>query len=1759
MKKIILLIGFCMSVFWINAQTTYNLDWYMGISMDDASLEVEVGDTVIWTFTDGPPHSITSDVGSSESFDSGTLPSGSTFSHTFSTVGTNAYHCEVHPSMMGVITVSPAGPQISTIEATGYNEDIVANGTGPMASSTTMAADAGSFCLLSEDWILNAGDAPISVGLPASGEIVSPDIAGLVYQIPTAAAPYEGNNSLRLDLAGGGSGLMTLNTPAPYSSLYLLVFAGNGNALVDVTVNFADGTNEIFPANTVPDWFTGGLPVEIAGFGRGDRSNNNVETPAGEPKLFRLELDIAVPNQSKDISSITFDLTNSTGDDVVFNLLAINGMEATSCLPPFNLAVTNTMTTSADISWDTTAGVTEWEIEYGPVGFALGSGNVVADTDGIPGETLTGLTAATEYEVYVTAICGAGNESAPAGPVSFDTGCVTLTSGFTEGFETTNVGDVTTCWSIINNGGPDAWAVSDVGASAYDGTKVMYISWDSNPAHDDYLITPQITVTPGVNDRFTFHASGNSTVFDEMFNVLVSTSGTDATDFTLIDGPISAAQTGWSEHEYNLSPYAGQNIYIAVQVVSDNQLQLYIDGVVLDALPACPEPINLTAQNIMPNSADLAWLETGSATSWDVEWGPAGFTPTGTPTDPGVGNPYSIAGLSPGASYEFYVRGACGGGDFSDWAGPYLFTTNCVLITTGFTEGFESTPVGDVTTCWSIINQGGPDAWAVSDVGANAFDGTKVMYISWDANPGHDDYLISPQISVISGVTDRFRFFSTSNSTFYQETFNVLVSNTGTDVGDFTMIDGPVTSPQTGYAEHEYNLSAYAGQNIYIAIQVISDNQLHLYIDGVVLDALPACPEPISLTANNITTNSADLTWTETGSATSWDVEWGLAGFVPTGTPTDPAVGNPFSVSSLAPGTNYEFYVRGDCGGGEYSDWAGPYLFTTNCTLVTSGFTEGFEFTDVGDVTNCWSIINQGGPDAWQVSDVGANAYDGTKVMYIEWDANPGHDDYLITPHISVISGVTDRFTFFSSSNSTFYNEVFNVLVSTTGTDAADFTLIDGPITSPQTGYAEHLYNLSAYAGQDIYIAIQVISDNQLHLYIDGVVLDALPTCPKPNSLTADNMTFNSADLSWNETGSATMWDIELGTAGFTPTGVPTNEDVTNPYTATGLLSGTDYEYYVRSDCGGGDTSVWVGPYAFQTNFTCGDVFFDAGGVANNYNDNSVRAWTISPDTPGYIVTVTFTEFQVQSNYDALYVYDGPDDTYPQIASFNAATLSGFPAGGYYGNELPGPFTSTDPSGSLTFVFMSDGFTNQDGWTANVTCSPPPACPAPSALTAVATANSVDLGWTENGSATAWDIELGFDGFNPTGTPTHYAGSNPFTIGSLQPGAEYDFYVRADCGGGEVSNWTGPFGFTMLCEDVYTPDYLEEFTFFPNCWQEANAGMPEDGPLNIGSGPWFADEFLNMGNNLSASIYIYNQNQIGWLISPDIDLTGGNYELTYIAAITDYFNSNPPEGNGMGSDDIINVMISEDDGITWTVLKTYDLTDFPSATGDTEIIQLTGYTGVVQIAFWASGGTVDDPEAYDVFIDDFEVRTSTITCAEPINLTVTQITAEEATLTWEEVGNASGYTWYIFEAGADPETATPVATGTTAAGVLSAVVTGLTANTEYDFYVVADCGATDGLSEMAGPIPFETEELGIENHLFAGFNYYPNPVNNQLSLESTKQIDEVGIYNLLGQEVFHVQPKTMTPVLKLNNLQAGTYLMKVSIDQVSEVFTIVKE
>ena len=109
-------------------------------------------------------------------------------------------------------------------------------------------------------------------------------------------------------------------------------------------------------------------------------------------------------------------------------------------------------------------------------------------------------------------------------------------------------------------------------------------------------------------------------------------------------------------------------------------------------------------------------------------------------------------------------------------------------------------------------------------------------------------------------------------------------------------------------------------------------------------------------------------------------------------------------------------------------------------------------------------------------------------------------------------------------------------------------------------------------------------------------------TCPG-----VTNLAISGTTLSWTERGTATQWIVEYGATGFRP-GTGTSVVVNNtPSYSFSSLTGGIYDFYVRSNCGSGDTSRYCGPVTAAHNFTfCGG----AGTQANPYlicNETDLR------------------------------------------------------------------------------------------------------------------------------------------------------------------------------------------------------------------------------------------------------------------------------------------------------------------------------------------------------------------------------------------------------------------------------------------------------------------------------------------------------------------------------------------------------------------------
>lgn len=157
-----------------------------------------------------------------------------------------------------------------------------------------------------------------------------------------------------------------------------------------------------------------------------------------------------------------------------------------------------------------------------------------------------------------------------------------------------------------------------------------------------------------------------------------------------------------------------------------------------------------------------------------------------------------------------------------------------------------------------------------------------------------------------------------------------------------------------------------------------------------------------------------------------------------------------------------------------------------------------------------------------------------------------------------------------------------------------------------------------------------------------------------------------------------------------------------SPLTWTAPTSGTYYIHYnTNSSCGvasncGTTTIVCTTCSAPITNFSVdcsGASSFDSGGNSGNYSNSEDNTYTYCPSNSSSKVSLVFTSFSLENNWDFLYVYNG---------SSVASTLIGT----YTGTTLPPTITSTDPSGCLTLRFTSDGSVTSAGWAANLAYSP---------------------------------------------------------------------------------------------------------------------------------------------------------------------------------------------------------------------------------------------------------------------------------------------------------------------------------------------------------------------------------------------------------------------------------------------------------------------
>ena len=904
----------------------------------------------------------------------------------------------------------------------------------------------------------------------------------------------------------------------------------------------------------------------------------------------------------------------------------------------------------------------------------------------------------------------------------------------------------------------------------------------------------------------------------------------------------------------------------------------------------------------------------------------------------------------------------------------------------------------------------------------------------------------------------------------------------------------------------------------------------------------PSCIAPSALTFEATTLTTSDLSWSENGTATSWNVELVnvTEGETVTGTATATGVTNPYSASGLTAGNQYEFYVQADCIADGTSEWSGPFSWTQPLE---------------GDVFSL--------PLAIIPSEEGTACE--TSNYTFSYDFSTGITD----SGMSSTCGTTSTFDMFFSWTATSDGLIWNDGASNPGVAVYDAT---GTQIVCLGTFASVDSQLSGWAiGDELIIQVYdfgTTGTNPVSFCLTQYNLPDLPECAT-NITSAPDATCGSLDtvLSWDAVVLAEGYNLTVGTT----TGgndILDNVDVGDvlSYSVGNQTEDTTYYWTLTPYNVSGSaenctentyTTIAVGCYCVSTpssndgtgigNLQVGTTDFPSAG------DVTYEDFTGTPVDLGQGITANVViTFMTNYTYNTNIWIDLNDDLV-----FDDATEL------LYSGESPDSNTGTDIL-DASFLMPATATLGQHRMRIGT------------ADTGQATPNSC-----YNGTyGVTMDVDVNIivvSCIAPTGTATLVTDCD-----------NTQFYVDVDVTG--------------------LGDGTSQINDGTNTYPATALGVVQVGPYADGTSVTLV---LENGTDSACDTALGTFN---YSCPPANDLCGGAIDLTVGFAFADNAivgtntaatgsgelplpgcaSYDPADASGNGGDVWFSAIVpangmltlevnTETGGITDTGGAVYsgscgsltlvECNDDGSTNGAHPIINiddmaLAGQT--VYFRVWEYGGD----SAGDFQVSAYSpVPNDECTAAEALTIGV-EITGDNTGATDSGVAadcftGAVADLWYSFVAPPSGEvTVTTTAAqygvytdcaGTAVGACNTSVVGGLTDGTTY-YVRVSD----DGTARAQAPGSFtlllsESSLSTAEFNTEALFAYYPNPVNDNLTLKAQKEISNVSVYNMLGQEVYRNAPNSVDNLVNMSDLQSGAYFVKVTIDNVTETIKVIKK
>ena len=823
------------------------------------------------------------------------------------------------------------------------------------------------------------------------------------------------------------------------------------------------------------------------------------------------------------------------------------------------------------------------------------------------------------------------------------------------------------------------------------------------------------------------------------------------------------------------------------------------------------------------------------------------------------------------------------------------------------------------------------------------------------------------------------------------------------------------------------------------------------------------------------------------------------------------------------------------------------FLFSILCfTVDAQVLTEGFE----GGIPAGWTQTQLTGTNDWTTAANNQNSTiqprTGAEMAYF-FAANYTSRTRLETSSLDLTTLTTPVLTFYYT-NVDWSGDIDELRVFYKNSAAGTWTQM--AVYTATAGSWTEVNIVLPNPSDDYYIGFEGKANWGRGVTIDDVLVDEIGGCLPPGSLSVLPTSVTEAQLSWIAAGSEGDWSYEYGLTGFTLSTGAGGSVTSQSADISGLIPGETYDFYVQANCGDGD-SDYAGPYTWtqpDTGEACGTAIV----VALEADCGTATPVTLdfsATTTPGGGSCDTFLNigYWLTTTTDASGGLTINASEPVDVAIFSDCTGS---EEGCYGDGI-------DPSLNVvlspnTQYYMY--FWNEEGNTSLVDicissytpasapdCAETPISPADSATDVLIPGNELTLTWTAPSTGPApTDYEFFFGTTSGSLTSLGTVGGTDTSIDLINLDFNTTYYWQV-VPINDVTPAAGPCAEWSFTTQMAPPA--------PEC---ATAPItPLDGANDVPS---------------------YNTFDLSWT-APATGPTPTSYNI-YVGEL--------PDGSDQGffantTDTSFNVYVgAEFLTLYWSVRPLNDVTEAtgcdlwsfttgatPSAPSNDNLCNATMLTVDATSAgnaFYDINATAETGEVVGSCFDGGVNGSTWYTFIAPASGDV-QVSTDIA-------GGTNGDTEIaVYEAPTDCNDASTIGTelgcdqdgGDLGDGFLSTIIlTGLDPGATY--YIQVDRWGTQDPGYFGVEV-FDMQTLSnndIQTDTDKLFTYYPNPVTDNLTLNAQKNIQNVEVFNMLGQRVLNSLPNSVESTVDMSNLKTGAYFVKVTIDNTTETIRVIK-